>query len=223
MVSNVRKGHSSLGRYSSAGLTTSIKTCQCIHHPNLGSPSAVHLHFLVQKSVVALSDLSIKPTFLTLIFIKWKWKVLSHVRLFVTPWTNSPGQNTWVGGPSLLQGIFPTQGSKPGLLHCRWILYQLSHQGNPRILEWVAFPFSSRSSWPRNQTGVSCLAGRFFTNWAMREARPCYPTIYLSSLFLNTCLSLCSAWRISFLHNKHCAFLLQGPPPTLSPTCFFFF
>ena len=47
-----------------------------------------------------------------------------------SPW-NSPGQNTGVGTLSLLQGIFPTQGSNPGLLHCRWILYQLSHKGNP--------------------------------------------------------------------------------------------
>ena len=86
-----------------------------------------------------------------------------------SPW-NSPGQNTEVGSLSLLQGIFPTQGSNPGLLHCRWILYQLSHKGSPRILEWVAYPFSSRSSWPRNWTGVSCIAGGFFTNWAMREA-----------------------------------------------------
>ena len=65
---------------------------------------------------------------------------------------------------SLLQGIFPTQGSNPGLLHCRWVLYQLSHKGTPRILEWVAYPFSRGSSQPRNQTGVSCIAGRFFTN-----------------------------------------------------------
>ena len=35
-----------------------------------------------------------------------------------------------------------------------------------RILEWVAYPFSSRSSWPRNWTGVSCIAGRIVTNWA---------------------------------------------------------
>ena len=66
---------------------------------------------------------------------------------------NSLGQNTEVGILSLLQGIFPTQGSNPGLLHCRWILYQLSHKGSPRILEWVAYPFSSGSSWPRNRTG----------------------------------------------------------------------
>ena len=46
-----------------------------------------------------------------------------------SPW-NSPGQNTGVDSLSLLQGIFPTQGSKPGLPHCRKILYQLSHQGD---------------------------------------------------------------------------------------------
>ena len=71
---------------------------------------------------------------------------------------------------SLLQGIFPTQGSTPGLHHCRWIYYQLSHKGSPRILEWVAYPFSRGSSRPRDQTRVSCIAGRFFTNWAIREA-----------------------------------------------------
>ena len=46
-----------------------------------------------------------------------------------SPW-NFPGQNTGVSSLSLLQGIFPTQGSNPGLLHCRWILYQLSHKGS---------------------------------------------------------------------------------------------
>ena len=106
---------------------------------------------------------------------KWKWKSLRGVRLFATPWTidspwNSPGQNTRVGRLSLLQGIFPTQGSRPRLPHCRRILYQLSHKGSPRILEWVAYPFSSTSSWPRNQIRVSFIAGGFFTNWATREA-----------------------------------------------------
>ena len=56
---------------------------------------------------------------------------------------NSAGQNTGVGSLSLLQGIFPTQGSNPDLLLCRRILYQLSHKGSPRILEWVtSFQFS---------------------------------------------------------------------------------
>ena len=62
-----------------------------------------------------------------------------------SPW-NSPGQNTGVGSCSLLQGIFPTQRSNPDLLYYRQILYQLSHKGSPKILEWVAYPFSSRSS-----------------------------------------------------------------------------
>ena len=84
---------------------------------------------------------------------------------------NSLGQNTGVGSLSLLlQRIYPTRGSNPGLLHCRWILYQLSHQGSSRILEWVAYPFSRESSRPRNWTGVSCTAGGLFTNWAIREA-----------------------------------------------------
>ena len=46
---------------------------------------------------------------------------------------NSPGQNTGVGSLSLLQGIFPTQGSNRGLPHCRQILNQLSHKGSPFI------------------------------------------------------------------------------------------
>ena len=66
-----------------------------------------------------------------------------------SPW-NSPGQNTRVGSLSLLQGIFPTQGLNPGLPHYSRTLYQLSHQGSPRILEWVAYPFSGGPSWSRN-------------------------------------------------------------------------
>ena len=55
---------------------------------------------------------------------------------------DSPGKNTGVDCHALLQGIFPTKGLKPDLPYCRWILYHLSHQGSPRILEWVAYPFS---------------------------------------------------------------------------------
>ena len=62
--------------------------------------------------------------------------------LFATPWTiqskNYPGQNTGVGCLSLLQGIFPTQGSNPGLPHCRQIFYQLSYQGSP-LKCWYSF------------------------------------------------------------------------------------
>ena len=58
----------------------------------------------------------------------------SRLHGLYSPW-NSPGQNTAVGSLSLLQGIFPIQGQTLGLLHYRWVLYQLSHKGSPRILE----------------------------------------------------------------------------------------
>ena len=70
---------------------------------------------------------------------------------------DSPGKNTEVGCHALLQGSLLTQGSNTGLPHCRWILYRLSHQGSPRILEWVAYPFSRGSSLRRNQTQVSLM------------------------------------------------------------------
>ena len=88
-------------------------------------------------------------------------------RRLYSPW-NSSGQNTGVGSLPFLKGIFPTHGSNP---HSKQILYQLSHKGSPRILEWVAYPFSSGSSQPRNWTGVSCIASRFLTSWATREAQ----------------------------------------------------
>ena len=81
---------------------------------------------------------------------------------------DSPGKDT---GDALLQRIFTTQGSNPGLQHCRQILYHLSHQGSPRILEWVVYPISRGSSQPRDRTGVSCAAGRFFTSCATMEAQ----------------------------------------------------
>ena len=47
-------------------------------------------------------------------------------------------------------GDLPNPGIKSRSPHCRWILYQLSHRGSPRILEWVTYPFSRGSSQPRN-------------------------------------------------------------------------
>ena len=71
-------------------------------------------------------------------------KSLSRVQLFATSWTvactrllypwNFLGKSTGEGCHFLLQGIFPTQGSNPGLPHCRQTLYRLSHQGSQR--EW---------------------------------------------------------------------------------------
>ena len=77
-----------------------------------------------------------------------KWKLVSHVRLFATPYTlwdspwTSPDQSTGVGSRSLLQGIFPKEGLNPGLLHCRRILYLVSHQESLR-LQWLpAYQYS---------------------------------------------------------------------------------
>jgi len=88
----------------------------------------------------------------------------SPVWLFVALWTvacpasrsclETPRQEYWSGLPCPPPGDLPN----PGLPHCKRILYCLSHQGSPRILEWVAYPFSRGSSQPRNQTGVSCIA-----------------------------------------------------------------
>ena len=74
----------------------------------------------------------------------------------LSPW-NSPGTNTGVGSLSCLQGIFPTQGSNPGLPHFRQILYQLSHKGSQSILEWVAQPFSSDLPDPGIKLGSPAL------------------------------------------------------------------
>ena len=73
-----------------------------------------------------------------------------------SPWS-SPGQDAGVGSISLLQEIFPTQGSNPRLPHCRRILNQLSHQGSPRILEWVVYPFSRGSTHPAMKPGSPAL------------------------------------------------------------------
>ena len=119
-------------------------------------------------------------------------KSFSHIWLFVTPRTVACQASMFgtlqarilgVGCPALLQGIFPTQGPNPGLPHCRRILYCLSHRGGPRILEWVAYPISRGSSWPRNWPGISCISGRFFTSWAAREAHSdTYVILILSTL-----------------------------------------
>ena len=76
-----------------------------------------------------------------------------------SPW-NSPGQNTGMCSLSLLQEILPTQGSNPGLPHCRWILYQLSHKRSLALLQGIFLTQESNR--------VSCTAGGFFTNWVIR-------------------------------------------------------
>ena len=139
--------------------------------------------------------------------------LLSRVQLFETPWRspwNSAGQNIGVSSCSLLQGIFPTQGSNPGLPHCRQILYCLSQQGSPRMQEWAAYRFSSRSSWSRNWTRVSCIAGGFLS--AELPGKPCY-TISdpkLPVILFQHCLKLQKRCKSS-TENSYLA-ISQKPP-----------
>ena len=99
----------------------------------------------------------------------------------------------WRGSFSLLQGIFPTQGWNPGLPHCRWILYQLNHKGSPRILEWVAYPFSRRSSLPSNQTGVSCICRQILYQLSYEGSPIAYQFISVAQ----SCPTLCNSMNRS--------------------------
>ena len=126
---------------------------------NLGGGSSMRDNFIVNKDFTGLSFGFQGVKFLTVQDSALSWspasmssKGESHSVLcnsathgLYSPWS-SPGQNTGVGSHSLLQGIVPSKGSNPSLSHCRKILYHLSHKGSPRILEWVAYPFSTRSS-----------------------------------------------------------------------------
>ena len=123
------------------------------------------LHFTDLKSKTTIHLLTSKVT-------KWKWMSLSLAWL-----CEFSRSEYWSGKPFSSSGDLQTQGLNPGSPHCRRILYQLSHKGSPRILEWVAYLFFSGSSWPRDRTWVSCIAGRFFTNWTMKElqkSQNCY-------------------------------------------------
>ena len=109
-----------------------------------------------------------------------EWKSLSHVWLFATPWivasqaplsTEFSRPEYWSGQPFPFSRGLPNPGIEPRSPNCRLILYCLSHQGSPRILEWIAYPFSRGCSWLRSQNRVSCIAGGFFTSWATREAQ----------------------------------------------------
>ena len=74
-----------------------------------------------------------------------------------------------MGCHAVLQGIFPTQGLNPGLLHSRQSLYQQSHKGSPRILEWVAIPSPADLPDPGIEPRSPALQP-YLTNWAIREA-----------------------------------------------------
>ena len=113
--------------------------------PNTAPPQKTSQNWLVtifQSGILESLrwNVMISVTYFTIVqqIIIWKVKVKVMSDSLqphgpYSPW-NSPGQNTRVGSLSLLQVIFPTQESNPGLLHCRWILYQVSYLGRYHII-----------------------------------------------------------------------------------------
>ena len=173
----------------------------------------LHRYLSNVKSIYELWVIKAKTWlhFVNLTIINFKVKVIQSCLTLCdphglySPW-NCSVQNTGVGSLSFLQRIFPTQGSNPCLRHCRWILYQLRHKGSPRILEWVAYPFSQEFSWPRDWTRVSCIAGRFFTNWAIKES--IINLRHLQNLkeqreIFSPCFSYVSKNQDNFLHGLY--------------------
>ena len=129
---------------------------------------------------------------------------LSHVWLFGTPWTVARQAPLSMGSiqARIVEGLpFPPPGDLP---------YCLSQQGNPRILEWVACPFSRGNFWAGNRTGVSCIAGRFFTSWATQEAHfhiigsSNYRVVIILSISI-IITSICAFWLPCWLSSKESA------------------
>ena len=105
-----------------------------------------------------------------------------------SPW-NSPGQNTGVGSLSLLQGIFPTQGSNPCLPHCRWILYQLSHKGSVRS-DQISHSVVSDSLRPHESQHARppCPSPTPGVHWDSRpSSQGCHPAISSSVVPFSSC------------------------------------
>ena len=144
----------------------------------------------------------------------WKWKSLSHVQHFETPRAiacQAPlsmgfsRQEYWKCCHSLLQGFFPTQGSNPGLLHCRWILYHLSHQGSSwgtHLLNIFTFPV--------------CFKRRMAVEWLMLSSWATVHVVVRGSalmiLSIGSCqLPIASHYALIFKALVSFAKLLESP------------
>ena len=133
---------------------------------------------------------------------KRPWKVkkcqsLSHVWLFSTPWTvaprllcpwDSPGKNPGVGCHALFQGIFPSQRSKPGLLHWKQIFYHLSHQESPSSL-FMGLRIVSIDTYRLTKKGLAeCLANFHHLKWVIPLSNTLIilsrPPLFLLTYFL---------------------------------------
>ena len=132
------------------------------------SPPGSSVHGISQKKILkqfAISS-SNSVVLMHLNLQKWKWKCFAQSFLTLcgpmdssppgsSVHGNSPGKNTGVDFHFLLQGIFPTQGLNPGLLHCRQILYCLSHQ-----VIWWTLSFSKPFEHKLNKNeNISFLSG----------------------------------------------------------------
>ena len=111
---------------------------------------------------------------------------------------DSPGKNSGVGCHAFLQRIFLTQGKKPRSPTLQADNLPLSHQGSPRILEWIAYTFSRESSQLRTWTRIFCIAGRFFTNRAKGKLMG---LSYMAFIMLRYVLLMPIFPSLSFLKN----------------------
>ena len=128
------------------------------------------------------------------------------------PW-NSPGKNTGVCSHSLLQGIFPTQGSNMGLLHCRQILYHLSHQGSPGSIPGLGRSPGEGNGYPLQ---YSCL-GNLMDRGDQRVAKESDMTEQLSLHFISF-QGICLVWDYQIVVFSIISSLTQYPtkPKTLT-------
>ena len=129
-------GPSSENPAAAAAAAKSFQSCPTLCDPKDGSPPGSPVPGILQARTLEWVAIAFSNA--------WKWKVkvksLSCVRLLATPWTAAyqaplsvefSRQEYWSGLPFPSPGIFLTQGSNPGLPHCRQTLYHLSHQGSP--------------------------------------------------------------------------------------------
>ena len=129
------------------------------------------------------------------------------------------------GSLSLLQGVFSTQRSNPGLLHCWRILYKLNHKGSPRILKCVAYPFSRGSSWPRDWTSVSCIAGRLSAElpgklYNFKRTGQLSASFHLRSAALELTFFQPGPWPRNLetqLPSRHCIYISTAFPSPRNP------
>ena len=161
--------------------------CSCLENPRDGGAWWAAIYGVAQsqtwlKQLSSSSKLLFSSTYFRVLQLNYTWTVYHPL--------NSLGKNTEVGSLSLLQGIFPTQGSNPGLLHCRQILYQLSHQGSPRILGWVAYPFSSRFPNPGIKLGSSALQVDSLPSWLPGKPKKLSNMTIISNLIVVTLWSM---------------------------------